>query len=308
MHANKDLQRPLSDPADALRRIEEVLRLSRSAVWEVDLDGVFTYVSSSFEDLLGYRPEELVGRRTIHDFYAPDVSDDMRAMLSPEWIANGEEFEDLAIPLLAKSGNIVWVSSSGKPIYDAQGRVTGSRGADRDVTALKQAEENVRASEQNLWRQIQEAPVPMAFTILADSGEMHVNRAFVRTFGYEPEEVSTIEAWFLKAYPDEAVREQVRRESDEWMSQAAKGEVPEPREYRVTCKDGRVLDVEVAAALVAGRFLGTFNDVTLRRRELEFGKAREEDLRRILDNLPFPVATSVAGPDFGWEDPRAEVT
>ena len=295
-----------SDVADALRRIEAVLKLSRTAVWEVDREGVFTYVSSSFEDLLGYRPEELVGRRTIHDFYPAPSTPELEKELSEDWIGQGEEFAQLAVPLVAKSGEIVWVSSSGMPIRDEEGRVVGFRGADRDITALKQAEENLRANEQILWRQIQEAPVPMAFS---DSGDLQeVNRAFVRTFGYEPDEVASIEAWFAKAYPDEVYREQVRRDAEEWFAQAAQGEVPQTREYRITCKDGRVLDVEVAGAVVAGRFVGTFTDVSSRRRELEMRAAREEELRRVMENLPFPVVISAAGLDFDWQDARAEVT
>jgi PAS domain S-box-containing protein len=295
-----------SDVADALRRIEAVLKLSRTAVWEVDREGVFTYVSSSFEDLLGYRPEELVGRRTIHDFYPAQSTPELEKELSEDWIGQGEEFAQLAVPLVAKSGEIVWVSSSGMPIRDGEGRVVGFRGADRDITALKQAEENLRANEQTLWRQIQEAPVPMA---LSDSGDLQeVNRAFVRTFGYAPDEVASIEAWFAKAYPDEVYREQVRRDAEEWFAQAAKGEVPQTREYRVTCKDGRVLDVEVAGAVVAGRFVGTFTDVSSRRRELEMRAAREEELRRVMESLPFPVVISTAGLDFDWQDARAEVT
>jgi PAS domain S-box-containing protein len=295
-----------SDVADALRRIEAVLKLSRTAVWEVDREGVFTYVSSSFEDLLGYRPEELVGRRTIHDFYPAPSTPELEKELSEDWIGQGEEFAQLAVPLVAKSGEIVWVSSSGMPIRDEEGRVVGFRGADRDITALKQAEENLRANEQILWRQIQEAPVPMAFS---DSGDLQeVNRAFVRTFGYEPDEVASIEAWFAKAYPDEVYREQVRRDAEEWFAQAAQGEVPQTCEYRITCKDGRVLDVEVAGAVVAGRFVGTFTDVSSRRRELEMRAAREEELRRVMENLPFPVVISAAGLDFDWQDARAEVT
>ena len=308
MHATKELNRGSSGSAGALHRIEEVLRLSRSAVWETDLDGIFTYVSPSFEDLLGYRPEELVGRRTIHDFYAPDRTDDRRARSAPERVARAGEFTDLVIPLVAKSGKIVWISSSGTPIRGADGRVTGARGVDTDITALKQAEENLRASERALWRQIQEAPVPMAFTSLEAGGDLQVNRAFVRVFGYAPEEVRTLEAWFARAYPVEADRLKVQEDAKGWLEQAAAGEVPAPLEYRITCKDGRVLDVEVGAAIVAGKLVGTFTDVTLRRRELELRKAREEELQRVLDNLPFPVATSLAGADFDWQDPRAQVT
>jgi len=308
MHATTEARREPSDPADALRRIDEVLRLSRSAIWEVDREGVFTYVSPSFEDLLGYRPEEMVGVRTIHDFYPQELSPELEMEVNEDWIGRGEPYSQLAVPLVAKSGEVIWVSSSGMPIRDAEGKVIGFRGSDRDITPLKRSEEALRTSEQNLWNQIQKAPVPMAFTTLAGATEMHVNEAFVRTFGYAQEEVATIEAWFVQAYPDPAQREQVRRDTELWLGQAARGEAPEPREYRITCRDGRVLDVEVGAAQVAGRFVGTFTDVTSRRRELEQRKAREGELRRVLDNLPFPVATSAAGPDFDWQDARAEVT
>ncbi len=42
MHATKEVKRALPDTAEASQRIDEVLRLGRSAVWEVDLDGTFT--------------------------------------------------------------------------------------------------------------------------------------------------------------------------------------------------------------------------------------------------------------------------
>ncbi len=118
-----------------------------------------------------------MGRHTIRDFYPPDVPEEVRADLSPEWIANGEEFTEMGIPLVAKSGKTVWLSSNGTPILDVDGRITGSRGVDTDITALKRAEENLRASEQLLLRQITEAPVPMAYTGRALDGTMHVNMA-----------------------------------------------------------------------------------------------------------------------------------
>ena len=70
-----------------LRHINDVLRLSRSAIWEVDRDGVFTYASAAFEDLLGYRPEELTGWRTIHDFYPRPLPPELETELKEDWIS-----------------------------------------------------------------------------------------------------------------------------------------------------------------------------------------------------------------------------
>ena len=287
--------------ADAMRRLQEVLRLSRSAVWEIDRDGVFTYVSPSFEELLGYRPEELVGLRKIGDFYPPDLPPELHGELSADWIAEGREFKDAAVPLMSKSGETIWVSSSGAPLRDERGNVTGYRGADVDITAIKRSEQQARAREEQLLRQLAAAPVPIAYTGTSSGNALHVNEAFVRTFGYEPEEIPTPEAWFAKAYPDETYRNRVMQESGDLKAALARGESPKPREYKISCKDGRVLDVEISAAFVGDCFLGTFVDVTARRKEAT-------DLFAILDNLPFPVSTSVAGDGITWDDPRALVT
>lgn len=278
------------DVADALRRMEDALQLSRCVVWEVDRDGVFTYVSSSLEDLLGYRPEELVGRRTIHEFYPPDMPEDLRRELSSDWIGKGEAFSGEKVPLLAKSGEVVWVSSSGRPLHDAEGRIMGFRGAETDITALKLAEDRIQASEQLLLRQIAEAPVPIAHTDWPASERIHVNKAFVRTFGYEPEEIPTAEAWFSKAYPDEAYRRKVADDNEALMTAVARGEKSAPTEYKVTCKDGRVLDVEIAAALVGGAFLGTFVDVTGRNLTRARIEESERKFRLMIENAPVPAS------------------
>lgn len=297
-----------SDPSDALQRVDDVLRLARSAIWEVDCDGIFTYVSPSFETLLGYRPEEVIGLRKIHDFYPPDLPSPAEGEASPEWLREAREFTNSEVPLLSKAGEIVWVASDGKPIFDEDGTLAGFRGADTDITARKQLEDRLISRESQLMDLIAAAPVPMAYTTLAGQGDMNVNRAFEQLFGYTAAEIPTMEDWFLRAYPDEGYREEVRRRSDDMMNAVASGKsIPGSPDYRIACKDGRVLHVEVGAAIVGGRFVGTFIDVTARRQSIERAQAAESELRNILDNLPFPVAMSAAGEGLDWSDPRAKV-
>lgn len=306
MHATKNPQ-AFSDPADALQRIDEVLRLSRSAIWEIDRDGVFTYISPSFEDILGYKPEELIGIRTIHDFYPPDLPDHLREETSREWIKEPREFTNSEVPLVAKSGRIVWVASDGKPVFDEEGNLAGFRGADSDITARKRQEDMLASREAQLMDLITAVPVPMAYTKAAGRDEMNVNQAFLRTFGYAPEEIPTVSDWFLRAYPDEPYRAEVVRRNEELLSALANGQRPAPGEYRITCRDGRVLDVEIDAALVGGRFVGTFVDISARKRFLDEAQAAEAELRRVLDSAPFAVAMTAIGRDFGWADPKAKV-
>ena len=300
---------PISDPADALQRINDVLRLSRSAIWEIDRDGIFTYVSQSFEDLLGYRPEELVGIRTIHDFYPPDLSPDLERECARDWLNEAREFTNSEVPLVAKSGDIVWVASDGKPVFDEEGNLAGFRGADTDITVRKETEDRLASSQGQLMGLITAAPVAMAYTMVAGAGDMHVNATFEELFGYSAADVRTMEDWFCLAYPDETYREEVKRRSADLLAAIAAGR-PDPgsRDYRIRHKDGRMLDVEIGAAIVGGCFVGTFVDVTARQRKLDQARAEQSELRAMLDNLPFPVAMSCAGPDFDWTDARAEIS
>lgn len=279
----------VSDPADALERINDVLRLARSAVWEIDRDGVFTYVSPSFENLLGYRPEELVGIRTIHDFYPPDVPPELERECARDWLGEARAFTNSEVPLVAKSGEIVWVASDGKPIFDKEGNLAGFRGADTDITPRIQAEKKARAADEFLLQQIGTAPVAIAYTRVS-STKLHVNKAFVAMFGYLPEEIPTVDAWFLRAYPDATYRDEVIRISNENMARANAGDSEVgPQEFKIARKDGEVRDIEIASAMVGGCFFGTFTDRTIRNRALAELRDNNFTLRNLLDNAPLGI-------------------
>jgi PAS domain S-box-containing protein len=300
---------PLSDTADALARIDDVLRLARSMIWEIDRDGIFTYVSPSFETVLGYRPEEVVGIRSIHDFYPPDLPASLGAEIDPGWVTEGREFTNSEVPLLSKSGETVWVAADGKPIFDGAGNLIGFRGADTDITARKQLEDRLASRESQLMNLIISAPVAMAYTSVDGHGEMIINKAFEELFGYTAQDIPKMADWFCLAYPDESYRQEVKRRTAELMAVINAGRpAPGPQDYRIAHKDGRLLDVEIDAAIVGGFFVGTFVDITARQRTLDDARAAQSELRAALDNLPFPVAISSAGPDFDWTDARAEIS
>ncbi|MCU0781677.1 MAG: PAS domain-containing protein, partial [Akkermansiaceae bacterium] len=50
-------------------RFAQCARESRTYIWEVDADGLYTYLSPAVEDVLGYRPEELVGHQHFYDLH-----------------------------------------------------------------------------------------------------------------------------------------------------------------------------------------------------------------------------------------------
>lgn len=117
----------------ALERYEQTLAKSRSAIWEVDERGIFTYVSRSLEMLLGYTRRELVGKKHIDSFYPESMEPRLAEELASSWLEREAPFFNAECPLTHKSGRIVWVASHGFPFFDRRGRLLGYRGTDIEI-------------------------------------------------------------------------------------------------------------------------------------------------------------------------------
>jgi two-component system cell cycle sensor histidine kinase/response regulator CckA len=105
--------------------------------------------------------------------------------------------------------------------------------------------------------------------VLTDSAGnvLFVNRRFSEIFGYGPEDMPTIGAWFVRAYPDVMVRRSMQQA---WKAagkiRGPQGMALEPVETRVVCRDGTSRQVSVMDAVIADIHLTAFNDLTERRK------------------------------------------
>ncbi len=106
---------------------------------------------------------------------------------------------------------------------------------------LKQTEQQLRNSESK-FRQIIEL-TPMAIFIMnyEKSHTDYMNPYFTEFFGYTPEDIPTIDAWWPLAYPDAEYREQIKQEWHRRTHEADISHKPiEPMESQVICKDGSI--------------------------------------------------------------------
>gem|GEM_PF-6697527 len=122
-------------------RFRNLVEASNDWVWEVDEHAVYTYVSPQIEEILGYSPDEIIGK-TPFDFMAPDEAE--RVALAFKSIAKERvsvvSMENIN---LYKDGHMVVLESSGVPIYDHDGNFRGYRGIDRDITDRKKDEQHL---------------------------------------------------------------------------------------------------------------------------------------------------------------------
>ena len=110
-------------------------------VWEVDENIIRTYASPRSINLLGYEPEEIIGK-TPFDFMSPEEAKRVKDIFQPI-MEKHEPFTLLDNTLVHKDGHLVTVETSGTPIFDKQGVFRGYRGIDRDVTERRQYAERL---------------------------------------------------------------------------------------------------------------------------------------------------------------------
>ena len=130
------------------RRFRSLVETTSDWVWEVNSDGFYTYSSPKIKDLLGYEPEDVVGK-TPFDLMPEDEAERVGALFNK--IAESHlSFAGLENVNLHKDGREIVLETSGVPIFDANGNLLGYRGIDRDITERKQAEEALKQSESRL--------------------------------------------------------------------------------------------------------------------------------------------------------------
>jgi two-component system, cell cycle sensor histidine kinase and response regulator CckA len=149
---NLDLEIQIEKRREIENRLRESELRFRSLVesindwfWEVDPNGVYTYVGPQIKTLLGYDPGEALGK-TAFDFMPPD--DQKRVMEIFKTITqNHNPIELLENTLVHKEGHHVVVQTSGLPIFDSHGKFLGYRGTDRDITEKLKLEERLRQAQ-----------------------------------------------------------------------------------------------------------------------------------------------------------------
>ncbi|MEI6034676.1 MAG: PAS domain S-box protein [Verrucomicrobiae bacterium] len=137
--ARKRVQDELSESE---LRFAQLAEQSRTFIWEVDADGLYTYVSHVVESVLGYLPHELIGRMHFYDLH-PENGRQAFQDAALKIFAGRAEFKNLENPSLAKDGRTIWLSTNGIPLLNADGSLRGYRGSDRDITVKKLAEEEI---------------------------------------------------------------------------------------------------------------------------------------------------------------------
>ena len=130
-------------------RFKQVAETAGDWIWEVDTQGLFTYANPVVEQILGYKPDEIIGKKHFYDFFAPDNKDELREG-ALDVLKKKEVFKNSINSKIKKDGEIVILETSGTPVIDKNGNLCGYRGIDRDITERIKQEKQLQQIQEEL--------------------------------------------------------------------------------------------------------------------------------------------------------------
>ncbi|MFM7275905.1 MAG: PAS domain S-box protein, partial [Gammaproteobacteria bacterium] len=104
-------------------RFRDIAGISADWIWELDSEGRYTYVSPGIESSLGYRPEEMLGKR-FDAFTLPEHAKEYGRRFGTRL----EAFREVELSLVRKDGVPRDFLASGTVRLDADGKLLGYRG------------------------------------------------------------------------------------------------------------------------------------------------------------------------------------
>lgn len=315
----KRLEKQLSENGGEQKPSGESVNMYRSIlselpeiVYKIDPDGLFTFISKAVR-VLGYEPEELVGkhyRKIIHpddvrsfgrhyvlpklmgkkigDTNAPKLIDERRTherktqdleirLISKNW-RRGKQSNKELIGLVTTLGDISSTGHYDKDTKKKRRKFLGSLGIIRDITKRKYMEEALRQSEKRYRDLVENAGIAILIDDIAGRFRYY-NEKFAEIFGYEYDEVKnhSIETF---VHPDD-----ISKVMSTHRARLAGKDLPPFYEFRGKRKDGSIFHLEVHAVPLIDndKYMGTRSYLW----DISHRKEIEEQLRAqtLLDDL-----------------------
>jgi len=240
---------------DSEKRFRDISYNIADWIWEIDKDGKYTFSSGNVKEILGYDPEELIGK-TPFDLMPEDEAKHAKNFL--KIISEKESIVDFENWNLAKNGEKVCLLTNGEPLFDEDDKFIGYRGVDKDITERKKMEQDMRIKDNAIMSSIN----AIAFVNL--EGEViYVNPALLNMWEYDSENrilgKSAVDLWQMKGEYIELM--DLLKNEGGWV-----GELTAKR------GDGSLFIVQISASMVKDEenkpicMMASFMDITDRKR------------------------------------------
>ncbi|MCW4005970.1 MAG: PAS domain S-box protein [Candidatus Bathyarchaeota archaeon] len=256
--------------AESEEKFRGIVENSADVVMVSNSENVIEYLSPSSYNVLGYKPEELVGT-SPSIFYPEDVELINKNISSA---LSGKKGADLEYRILDSTGKIRWISHSWSPILE-NGKVKSVLSILRGITEKKKLEEDLRTSEE-MFRAISTSALDAILLLDAEGQVIYWNPAAEKIFGYNEKEAMG-RCWSKIINPSNTCKDP-RDILNQLVSNAS---TEKHLQIDALRKDGAEFPIELSMNTLTANnqpcFLTIVRDIS-ERKKLEMGLKQERDL------------------------------
>jgi|GEM_PF-432513 len=264
------------------RLLASVVESSDDAILTRAMDGTITSWNEGAARIFGYTAEEAIGRNVT--MLIPQGREDESAMMLGS-ISLGSRVSNFETQRRHKDGRLIDIALTASPLHDASGAVTGASLIARNITGLKQADLELKASEERYRALYKRTPV-MMHSIDDEGRLLNVSDHWLESLGYARDEViGRRSSDFLTAESQAYARDIV---IPAFFRTGTCKDVP----YQIVKKDGSIVDVLLSATAERNsrgkiiRSLAVLVDVTEQKRAEAELRESEERFRSMTANVP----------------------
>ena len=277
------------EAAQALRNSENLYRSAfQTAVGAMGIsrfaDDTYIDINRRFTEFYGYTREEAVGKTAAQLGLWTNFADRERLKDS---VRDGGDYRDVQVEFRRRDGSTLWgLASAVRLAINGEDCLFVSV---RDITREKQAEEELRASEERYRSAFQTSTDAMVITRVSDRTYVDVNRRFAEYFGFSCEEAVGKTSVDMGMWTDLIEREHL-------FSSVAKGEEYRDIPIKFRKRDGAPLWGMVSAVPLTldgeSCILSSIHDVTREKLSEEALRASEKRYRAVFETSPDVIVIS----------------
>jgi PAS domain S-box-containing protein len=171
---------------EEIRKFKTISDRARYGSAISDLEGNLIYMNESFAQMHGYKAEELIGKN-LSIFHTKEQMKDVERF-NKQLIQKGSYIAE-EVWHKRKEGTVFLTLMSLTTVEDEKGKPLFMAATAIDITDRKQAEENLRLSEEKFAKAFNASPSAVFITTLKEGRFIEINKSGVNMFGYEPEEI-----------------------------------------------------------------------------------------------------------------------
>jgi PAS domain S-box-containing protein len=274
---------------EKLRQSEELYRLladnANDLISRHDAEAKFLYVSPACSSLLGYLPEDLLGKSALEIIHPEDQQ---RIIELHQRNLTGQPTTPVEYRVLCKDGRYIWFECSSSGVLREDGSFAEVIVVNRDITFRKHVEEErqrvetaLRLSEERFSKAFSASPIAIAVTRMSDGRILEANAAAGKFFEYSPGEVIGLTTQDLGLWNHLEDRSQI-------LNDIAAGKSVRDREYPFVTKKGLSVAARYSAELIELNnepcLLSVFVDITEQKRAEEMLRVQRWRLESIIES------------------------